>query len=125
MKKFFAMLVCALALCSFINVAEAQEPEGKKLLLNIERKVKPEHIATLRDSFLKCKVETLKEEGCERYDIYQSCEDPTIFFIYEIWTTVEAHKKHNATPHVKIHSEECRGIYEPGFKGDFKRVFIE
>lgn len=125
MKKFFVTLVCALAFFSFMNVAQAQEPADKRLLLNIVRKVKPEHVATLRDSFLKCRVETLKEEGCERYEIYQSPTDPTIFFIYEIWTTAEAHKKHNATPHVKIHSEECRGINDPSYKGEFIRVFIE
>ena len=125
MKRFFKIMVCAIALFAFTNVAEAQQPEGKKLLLNIVRKVKPEHVTTLRDSFLKCRVETLKEEGCERYEIYHSCDDPTIFFIYEIWTTEEAHRLHNSTPHVKVHSQECRGIYEPDFKGDFKRVFID
>jgi hypothetical protein len=76
MKRFFKILVCAIALFAFTNVAEAQQPEGKKLLLNIVRKVKPEHVTTLRDSFLKCRVETLKEEGCERYEIYQSARTP-------------------------------------------------
>ena len=110
MKKLFKILVCAIALFAFTNVAEAQQPEGKKLLLNIVRKVKPEHVTTLRDSFLKCRVETLKEQGCERYEIYQSCEDPTIFFIYEIWTTDAAHRQHSATPNVKIHSQEWSAI---------------
>lgn len=101
------------------------EPTGKKLLLNIVRKVKPEHVATLRDSFLKCRVETLKEDGCERYEIFQSCTDPTIFFIYEVWSSVEAHQRHNSQPHVKVHSEECRGINDPDFKGTFRRVMID
>ena len=126
MKRLFKIMVCAFALFAFTNIAQAQQQgEGKRLLLNIVRKVKPEHVATLRDSFLKCRVETLKEKGCERYEIYQSSEDPTIFFIYEIWTTEQAHREHNATPHVKIHSEECRGINDLSFKGEFIRTFIE
>lgn len=125
MKKIFTVLVCAFAFFAFAQFTYAQQPEGKKLLLNIERKVKPEHIKTLRDSFLKCRVETLKEKGCERYEIYQSSADPTIFFIYEVWTTEEAHRLHNSTPHVKVHIEECQGIYEPSFRGDFKKIFID
>ena len=101
------------------------EPAGERLLLNIIRKVKPEHIATLRDSFLKSREATLKEEGCEAFEIYQSVLDPTIFLIYELWSTAEAHALHTTLPHSKVHSDECRGIYEPDFKGDFKRVFID
>lgn len=126
MKKLFKVLMCVVALFAFADFAQAQEqPEGKKLLLNIVRKVKPEHVATLRDSFLKCRVETLKEEGCEVYEIYQSPTDPTIFFIDEVWSSVEAHQKHNSQPHVKVHSEECRGINDPNFKGTFRRVMID
>ena len=101
------------------------EPAGERLLLNIIRKVKPEHIATLRDSFLKSREATLKEEGCEAFEIYQSVLDPTIFLIYELWSTAEAHALHTTLPHSKVHSDECRGINEPDFKGDFKRVFIK
>jgi quinol monooxygenase YgiN len=101
------------------------EPAGERLLLNIIRKVKPEYIATLRDSFLKSREATLKEEGCEAFEIYQSVLDPTIFLIYELWSTAEAHALHTTLPHSKVHSDECRGINEPDFKGDFKRVFIK
>ena len=101
------------------------EPAGERLLLNIIRKVKPEHITTLRDSFLKSREATLKEEGCEAFEIYQSVLDPTIFLIYELWSTAEAHALHTTLPHSKVHSDECRGINEPDFKGDFKRVFIK
>jgi quinol monooxygenase YgiN len=101
------------------------EPAGERLLLNIIRKVKPEYIATLRDSFLKSREATLKEEGCEAFEIYQSVLDPTIFLIYELWSTAEAHALHTTLPHSKVHSDECRGINEPDFKGDFKRVFID
>ena len=101
------------------------EPAGERLLLNIIRKVKPEHISTLRDSFLKSREATLKEEGCEAFEIYQSVLDPTIFLIYELWKTAEAHALHTTLPHSLVHSDECRGINAPGFKGEFKRVFIK
>lgn len=125
MEKIFKFLFVAIALFSFSTVVEAQEPVNKKLLLNIVRKVKPEHVGTLRDSFLKCRVETLKEPGCIKYEIFQSPSDSTVFFIYEIWKDEESHKFHSTTPHLKIHAEECRDIYEPGFKGEFHRILME
>ena len=101
------------------------EKKGERLLLNIVRKVQPEMASTFRDSFLKCRVETLKEEGCEAYELYQSPTDPTIFFIFEIWKNEEAHKFHSSTPHLKIHSEETRGVADPDFKGTFVRALIK
>ena len=101
------------------------EPTGERLLMNIIRKVKPEHINTLRDSFLKSREATLKEEGCEAFEIYQSVLDPTIFLIYELWTTDEAHTIHSSLPHSKVHSEECQGINEPSFKTKVHKIFIK
>lgn len=125
MKKILKLLIAMVAIFAFSTQAEAQDAADKKLLLNIVRKVKPEHVSTLRDSFLKCRVETLKEPGCIKYEIYQSPTEPTIFFIYEIWKNEEAHKYHSTTPHVKIHSEECRGINDPDFKGEFHRILMD
>lgn len=110
---------------SNVRVMVDGEPKGERLLLNIIRKVKPEHVSTFRDSFLKCRVETLKEEGCDAYELYQSPSDPTIFFIFEIWKSEQAHKLHSTLPHLKTHSEETRGVGDPDFKGEFVRVFIE
>lgn len=125
MRKIFMLLLGLVALFAFSSQVEAKEPNGKKLLLNIVRKVKPEHVSTLRDSFLKCRVETLKEPGCIKYEIYQSPTDSTVFFIFEIWKDEESHKRHNTLPHVKIHSEECKGINDPDFKVEFYRVLME
>lgn len=101
------------------------EPTGERLWMNIIRKVKPEHISTLRDSFLKSREASLKEEGCEAFEIYQSVLDPTIFLIYELWTTDEAHTIHSSLPHSKVHSEECQGINEPSFKTKVHKIFIK
>lgn len=106
------------------TVVDGQK-KGERLLLNIVRKVKPEHVSTFRDSFLKCRVETLKEEGCEAYELYQSPTDPTIFFIYEIWKSEAAHQFHSSTPHLKAHSAETRGVGDTEFRGEFVRAFIE
>lgn len=101
------------------------EPTGERLWMNIIRKVKPEHITTLRDSFLKSREASLKEEGCEAFEIYQSVLDPTIFLIYELWTTDEAHTVHSTLPHSKVHAEECQGINEPDFKTTVHKLFIK
>lgn len=106
------------------TVVDGQK-KGNRLLLNIVRKVKPEHVSTFRDSFLKCRVETLKEDGCEAYELYQSPTDPTIFFIYEIWKNEAAHQFHSSTPHLKAHSAETRGVGDAEFRGEFIRALIE
>ena len=34
MKRLFKILVCAIALFAFTNIAQAQQPEGKRILLH-------------------------------------------------------------------------------------------
>ena len=111
-----------------LDYADGLLPDNDEVrfaVCDIIRKVKPEHITTLRDSFLKSREASLKEEGCEAFEIYQSVLDPTIFLIYELWTTDEAHTIHSSLPHSKVHSEECQGINEPSFKTKVHKIFIK
>ena len=34
------------------------------------------------------------EEGCVRYDLHRSADDPSLFLFYEIWSCREAWEKH-------------------------------
>jgi quinol monooxygenase YgiN len=42
---------------------------------------------------------TRKEEGCLRYDLYRSLDDPNLFLLHEVWATREHHQAHRQTPH--------------------------
>ena len=41
------------------------------------------------------------ESGCLNYDIFQSNDDPAIFFTYENWTGKDALDAHMETPYFK------------------------
>ncbi len=94
------------------------------MMLNIERRMQPGHVSEFINSFLKCKVETMKEPGCVSYDIYQSTVDTCVIFITETWKNEDAWKEHSATEHLKIHSEEVKGLGDSSYKGVFKKIFI-
>ncbi len=42
-----------------------------------------------------------QEEGCLRYDVFQSNDDPAVFYTHEEWTAKNALDQHTQTPHFK------------------------
>lgn len=48
------------------------------------------------------------EAGCFNYDVFQSNDDPAIFFTYENWTGKDALDAHMQTPHFKALSETSK-----------------
>jgi len=82
------------------------------LVMNLTRKIKPEHVSAFRDSFEKCRVGTLQEPGCLNYVMYQSYIDSTEFLITETWANKGEHLKHMETEHLKIHIQEIKGMSE-------------
>lgn len=82
------------------------------VVMNLNRKIKPEHVSAFRDSFEKCRVGTLQEPGCLNYVMYQSYLDSTEFFITETWANKGEHLKHMETEHLKIHIQEIKGMSE-------------
>lgn len=131
MKKLFLLFavgVLVLSGCSFaINqetTSSVDQKESMAYLMNLQRKIKPEFVSAFRNSFEKCRVETLKEPGCVNYVMYQSYTDSTEFFITETWKNKEAHTLHGETPHLKVHIEEIRGMSDPDFKANNTRVYI-
>jgi quinol monooxygenase YgiN len=66
--------------------------------------------------------ETRKEEGCMQYDLVEDYENKGVFFIMELWESVEHHHQHNGTDHLmqfRIQSarmlEKSAEVYK-GFK---------
>jgi quinol monooxygenase YgiN len=131
MKKLlllFVVGICTLSACSPAanqeNTSCVDQKESMVYLMNLQRKIKPEFVSAFRDSFEKCRVETLKEPGCVNYVMYQSYSDSTEFFITETWVNKEAHTLHGETPHLKVHIEDIRGMSDPDFKANNVRVYI-
>ncbi len=120
---FFSFLMAGFLLAGCTNPSApagscscADNKSEMLYVMNIVRKVKPEHVATFRESFEKCKIGTDQEPGCVDYNMYQSYTDSTVFFIAETWKNKGEHIKHGSTDHLKIHIEEIRGINDPDFK---------
>ena len=87
------------------------------VVMRFELKVKPEHVALLKQSFDACKVEVLaKEPGCLDYSLFQSYNDSTLFCINETWATKGDHNAHMKLEHTKKHLAETQGIRDPSFK---------
>ena len=42
---------------------------------------------------------TRKEDGCLQYDLHHSIDQPSLFFLHEVWATRAHHTAHTKTPH--------------------------
>jgi quinol monooxygenase YgiN len=70
----------------------------------MEDKVKQECLALVDPS--------RKEQGCLRYDLYQSTNDPTLFIFYENWESREDLERHLETPHSLLFDERTAGLLD-------------
>ncbi len=66
----------------------------------------PGHEAGLRQHLLSLTGPTRGEEGCLRYDLYQSPDQKHEFMRYEIWESIEALERHKQTPHLRASFEK-------------------
>lgn len=60
----------------------------------------------------KLVFETRKEVGCIQYDLVEDIENKGIFFITEIWESVEHHHQHKGTEHLMIFRQESSRMLE-------------
>jgi quinol monooxygenase YgiN len=55
---------------------------------------------TLLEAELRALVNpSRKEEGCLRYDLHRSVDQPGVLLLHEVWATREAHAEHTRLPH--------------------------
>lgn len=62
---------------------------------------------------------TRAEPGCQRYDLYRSIDDPSVFFFYEVWASESDHRRHLGKPHVQRFLEAAPGLLE-GAVGEYR-----
>ena len=87
-----------------------ENKDSYEIVMNIPVKVKPEYVSAYKAAFDKCRAETMKEEACKAYDLFQSYSDSTEFHLFELWANKPGHQNHMQTPHLKKYFEEINGM---------------
>ena len=132
MKNLFFGLVGFVALTLFTGSSSYDlsdehcnyNKDSMNVVMRFELKVKPEHVAFLKQSWDACKAEVLaKEPGCLDYSLFQSYNDSTLFCITEAWVTKADHNAHMELEHTKKHLAETRGIHDPSFKSTTNYIY--
>ena len=109
MKQFLFIFVCIFVFtgCGPKGAVTAESDsccvamkDSFEIIMNIPIKVKPEFIETYKAAFDKCRAETLKEEACLAYDLFQSYSDSTEFHLFERWKNKPGHLRHMETEHL-------------------------
>ena len=54
-----------------------------------------------------------QEEGYINYDLHQGIEDPSLFYLYENWETVDTHETHMHTPHLDDFAGRLDDLLDP------------
>ena len=118
MKKLFfltgiallSLWACNSATEEVKTVSCADNKDSYEIVMNIPIKVKPEHVAGYKAAFDKCRAETIKEEACKAYDLFQSYSDSTEFHLFEMWKNKPGHQNHMQTEHIKVYFAEIKGM---------------
>ena len=71
----------------------------KPFSMIVQFKVKADKVETVLDAAKKAVPASRAEKGNAAYDVQQSLEDPTEFFVLETWRNAEALKFHSGTDH--------------------------
>ena len=74
----------------------------------------------LRDALEALIEPTSQEEGYVNYDLHQGIEDPSLFYLYENWESVETHEAHMNRPHL----EDFAGRLDDLLDGDLTVVRV-
>ncbi|WP_029450690.1 putative quinol monooxygenase [Clostridium algidicarnis] len=70
----------------------------KVIAKSFPKEGKVESILELSKELVK---ETLKENGCIKYEMYQDIKDPNVLIMIEEWETIEDLNSHMASEHFK------------------------
>ncbi len=63
--------------------------------------VKPESVVAFREATLNNRAGSVLEPGIFRFDVLQSDEDETVFYLYEVYRDEAAAAAHKTTAHYK------------------------
>ena len=64
-------------------------------------RAQPRQKEELRQALEALIESTQQETGYVNYDLHQDIEDPSLFYLYENWESVDTHETHMHTPHLE------------------------
>ena len=79
------------------------------IVIHVDYRVKPECVEEFRDRLARHAKNSVAEPGCLTFDVAQADDEPTRFFIWEIYTDDEAVKFHGEQASIA----EFRRVAEP------------
>ena len=100
MKRFFRVMMCAVAAVAFTGIVHAQQQGGESyLLINAMLKGNMGKLIEYKANLENCRRGTLQEAGNIAYDYYQLCTDPSQILLFEKWKSEADLTKHMQEPH--------------------------
>jgi quinol monooxygenase YgiN len=75
-------------------------------------RAKPGKEEELRNALESLIHPTTQEAGYVNYDLHQGIEDPSLFYLYENWETVDTHEDHMNTPHLEDFASRLGDLVE-------------
>ena len=118
MKQIVCIIVCVVTIFTACESKLSEDTccvlnkDSVEIIMNIPVKIKPEYVSIYKAAFDKCQAESLKEEACLAYELFQSYKDSTEFHLFERWANKPGHLAHMETEHVKIYFQEIQGTQE-------------
>jgi len=86
------------------------------IVATVRIKVKPMSVAKMGVIAHDLMAASRTETGCLFYQITQSRDDETLFFIYMVWRDEESYRRHTTSPYVRAFDHEiAREILEKRF----------
>ncbi len=82
-------------------------------IVTVNFKAKPDKIEEFHEAILfQAKSSRENEEGCRQFDVVISQDDPSRFFVYEIYDDAAAFEIHKNSPHSAITGERVPDLLE-------------
>ncbi|HMD33114.1 MAG TPA: putative quinol monooxygenase, partial [Candidatus Acidoferrales bacterium] len=90
--------------------------------LVVALRARPGREAGLEKELRTLVVPSRAERGCIAYDLHVSSDQPGLFLLREIWRSLEHHKRHWETPHMKIWGERKGALLESREASFWKQI---
>lgn len=69
------------------------------IIIQVQVRVKPEHLEAFRKATLQNAAASIQEPGIARFDFLQQADDPTRFLLVEVYRNLEGTLQHKQTSH--------------------------
>ncbi len=91
-------------------------------VITVKFEIKPEHAEAFRAAMEEnARLSLENEPGCHQFDVAFGVDDPTICFLYELYTDKAAFDVHLAMPHFKAFDTKVAPWLASKMVGAYKR----